>query len=719
MESDERELRFRILAVHHRKNLERVLTKGCAIARLTRNYKLKPISIQLIGRGSGLSYTPPCSRGNNTLLFSDITEVNKLRPGSSIHRKGKLSTLQYVLHITTRQAFSWYLVLSTMLDFETWHDLLLVYMLEQSYQRTNDPVASYIANEWTMARRPPSTTLGYSEVISVLLQTFGDLDASVMAQQFKACDRDKSTCLTYEEFSELFHHFAQRRELQQIFQKTSSQADASLSREEFRTFLLEQDHEEASNSYIDALVSAFGPPGSDRLSFQMFSDFLVDARVNSIVSPRHSRCEDPMNLPLTCYFINSSHNTYLTGDQLTSDSSTDMYRDVLQRGCRCVEVDCWDGPNGEPIVYHGHTATSKIMFEDVIRVVKQYAFKSPFAASGWNPLQYPVILSLEVHTSKAQTLRMASILRNILQDKLLLPSSTIVYSPEALREKILVKWKMETLWNDDDAKAGKNKWIPKNRIVQPSENLSACATIGSIKTANWGNDAFCFNVQSYVEGELESISAAAPVQFIQQNTRMLSRVYPAGLRVASSNYDPAAAWSMGVHMVALNFQSRSISLSVNNGFFGHQNGGCGYVLKPLYLREVGASHPQRYKMHLRVLSGSLLGEVYRGSRTTARYVRIWIHGQEKTVLESLPVVGNSFHPVFDAQLSFLGESLDLDVLCIRGMVSDANAKREVFEANIPVRVLRVGYRAVPLFHPLTGSRFNFASLFCHLSVERL
>lgn len=33
---------------------------------------------------------------------------------------------------------------------------------------------------------------------------------------------------------------------------------------------------------------------------------------------------------------------------------------ALSRGCRCVEVDCWDGANGEPIVYHGHTFTSKI-----------------------------------------------------------------------------------------------------------------------------------------------------------------------------------------------------------------------------------------------------------------------------------------------------------------------------------------------------------------------
>ena len=37
-------------------------------------------------------------------------------------------------------------------------------------------------------------------------------------------------------------------------------------------------------------------------------------------------------------------------------------------------MDCWDGPDNQPVIYHGFTLTSKIKFMDVVKAIRDNAF---------------------------------------------------------------------------------------------------------------------------------------------------------------------------------------------------------------------------------------------------------------------------------------------------------------------------------------------------------
>ncbi|XP_054031933.1 1-phosphatidylinositol 4,5-bisphosphate phosphodiesterase eta-2 isoform X6 [Dryobates pubescens] len=318
-------------------------------------------------------------------------------------------------------------------------------------QRTRD---QWLKQTFDEADKNGDGSLSISEVLQLMHKLNVNLPRQKVKQMFKEADTDDNQgTLGFEEFCAFYKMMSTRRDLYLLMLTYSNHKD-HLDAEDLRRFLeIEQKMTNVTEEHCLEIISKFEPCLENKkegaLGIDGFTNYMRSP-AGDIFNPEHYQVNQDMSYPLSHYFITSSHNTYLMGDQLMSQSRVDMYAWVLQSGCRCVEVDCWDGPDGEPIVHHGYTLTSKILFKDVIETINKYAFIKN---------EYPVILSIENHCSVVQQKKMAQYLTEILGDKLDLTSvhyddSTKLPSPASLKGKILVKGKKLPANISDDAEEG-------------------------------------------------------------------------------------------------------------------------------------------------------------------------------------------------------------------------------------------------------------------------
>ncbi|NXA36755.1 PLCZ1 phosphodiesterase, partial [Eudromia elegans] len=563
----------------------------------------------------------------------------------------------------------------------------------------------------------------------------------------KTVDKRKAPTINIEDFRAIYRTLVHRPEFHELF-CTYSPNHRVLTAAELITFLKkEQFDTEANETTAFEIISKYEPieEGMREMSFEGFIRYL-NSEDCLIFRKDHKIVYQDMNRPLCEYFISSSHNTYLISDQLIGPSHLWGYASALLKGCRCLEIDCWDGSHNEPVVYHGHTLTSKISFSSVIQVIDKYAF----AAS-----EYPVVLSLENHCSPKQQEVMADYLENILGHKLLSSAindevPTELPSPEALKFKILIKNKKVGTLEETILRKGKDSHGETGEIVEEvnpsdedeadertplspmsetSKRKSECEytppprkkpKMKKIKIAIELSDLViytksqkfesfeqsresqkCYENNSIGETRARKLVKHSAQEFIGHTARFITRIYPKGTRTNSSNYNPQEFWNVGCQMVALNFQTPGVPMELQNGKF-LDNGGCGYILKPEFLRKVNSTfNPHKVSgestplaLSIRLISGHQLprGTLLKSNKAEP-FVQIEIYGvpEDQAKRQSSVVKSDALSPRWNETFTFTVQVPELAL--IRFSVEDQIAltgNEFLGQYTLPVRSLSKG-----------------------------
>ncbi|TAQ86825.1 hypothetical protein B7494_g4860 [Chlorociboria aeruginascens] len=271
-----------------------------------------------------------------------------------------------------------------------------------------------------------------------------------LLSQFKLADVSRSGRLNFTEFQEFVRLMKKREDIHTIYLELASNPEKGITLEEFLDFLKNTQGEKvgSNRAHWENVFTKFvrrrsksREPAAQQDSVDAEIPRMSEAALSHfLISTLNVPFEDPapeytLDRPLHEYYVSSSHNTYLLGRQVAGRSSVEAYISALNKGCRCVEVDCWNGSDG-PVVVHGRTLTTQVSFADVMSTISKYAFaKSSF----------PLWISLEVHCDAEQQAKMAQIIVDSCGSALVTqpidPSTEQLPSPSQLMNRILIKVK--------------------------------------------------------------------------------------------------------------------------------------------------------------------------------------------------------------------------------------------------------------------------------------
>ncbi|KAG4127971.1 hypothetical protein ERO13_D10G248200v2 [Gossypium hirsutum] len=445
-----------------------------------------------------------------------------------------------------------------------------------------------------------------------------------------------------------------------------------------------------------------------------------------------------MNAPLSHYFIFTGHNSYLTGNQLNSDCSDVPIINALKRGVRVIELDIWPNSEKDDVhVLHGGTLTAPVTLLKCLSSIKEYAFVSS---------DFPVVITLEDHLTPDLQAKAANMITETLGDILFTPGPEVFKefpSLETLKKRIIISTKPPKDYTEakedkdkendsksdkaDDEVAMKKAELHENKPKQkkapeykrliaihagkPKGGLDECLEVDPEKVRRL----------SLSELELEKAAETHGKQIVRFTQRNMLRVYPKGIRVDSSNYNPMIAWLHGAQMVAFNMQGCDKHLWLMHGMF-KGNGQCGYVKKPDFLLNTNeifdpeVKHSEKTILKVTVYLGE--GWYYDFDHTHFDsysppdfYVKVGIAGvpADKQMTKS-KIVEDSWVPSWNQEFEFHLTMPQLALLRIKVHEYDMS-KTDDFAGQtcLPVSEIRSGIRAVPLMDK-KGDKYNNVKL---------
>ncbi|KAL3638059.1 hypothetical protein CASFOL_018072 [Castilleja foliolosa] len=460
------------------------------------------------------------------------------------------------------------------------------------------------------------------------------------------------------------------------------------------------------------------------LSIKQFLQYLL-SDINSPL-PNPPEVHHDMTAPLSHYFIYTGHNSYLTGNQISSDSSDVPIIEALRRGVRVIELDMWPNSTKDDIhILHGGTLTNPAK---VAEMINQTFGDILFCSTSPDSLQdFPSPDSL-----KGRVIISTKPPKEYLETK-----SSIKESDTSVKVDNPSPWGKEIshlgakfsngglAYDEDDVDDDQNIIINaappteyKHLIAIQNEKMK-----GGIKA--WLRvDSQKAHRVSLNEEKLEKAVLTHGTEIVRFNQTNLMRVYPKATRIDSSNFNPLIGWIHGAQMVAFNMQGHGRSLWLMQGMF-RANGGCGYVKKPDIILNLGPNNevfdpkrqlPVKKTLKVKIYMGEGWNMDFRRTHFDLYsppdfYVKIGIAGVPvDSSMTKTKVIEDNWTPVWDEEFEFPLTVPEMALLRIEVHEFDMSEKDDFGgQTCLPVSELKTGIRAIPL-HDNKGEKYNSVKL---------